>query len=51
MVFFSKVASCLVYILNGQMNIMYALWVGLWASVGGVIGSLALIVYVKFGGR
>lgn len=51
MVFFSKIASCLVYILNGQMKIMYALWVGLWASVGGVIGSLALIIYVKFGGR
>lgn len=33
------------------MNIEYALWVGLWASVGGVLGSLALIVYVKYGGR
>lgn len=51
MVFFSKIASCLVYILNGQMNILYALWVGLWASIGGVIGSLALIMYVKYGGR
>lgn len=51
MVFFSKIASCLVYILNGQLNIMYSLWVGLWASLGGVIGSLALIMYVKYGGR
>jgi hypothetical protein len=33
------------------MNMTYALWVGLWASVGGVIGSLALIIYVKYGGR
>jgi hypothetical protein len=29
----------------------YALWVGLWASIGGVAGSLALIIYVKYGGR
>lgn len=51
MIFFGKVASCLVYALNGQINIEYALWIGLWASMGGVLGSLALIVYVKLGGR
>lgn len=51
MVFFSKVASCLVYILNNQMNMLYALWVGLWATVGGVVGSFALILYLKTGGR
>ena len=51
MVFFSKIASCMVYILNDQMNLLYAFWVGLWASVGGVIGSFALIMYVKYGGR
>jgi hypothetical protein len=33
------------------MNIFYALWVGLWASVGGVLGSICLIVYLKFKGR
>ena len=41
----------MVYILNAQLNIEYALWVGLWATIGGVLGSLALILYVKFGGR
>ena len=51
MVFFSKIASCLVYILNGKMNILYAFWVGLWGSIGGVLGSLFLILYVKYGGR
>lgn len=51
LVFYGKVASCLVYVLNGQLNIMYSLWVGLWASVGGVIGSAALIIYIKFKGR
>jgi hypothetical protein len=51
MIFFSKVASCFVYIINGQMNLLYAMWVGLWASVGGVAGSIALILYVRYGGR
>lgn len=51
LVCFSKIASCLVYILNGKMNIFYALWVGLWASTGGVLGSLCLILYLKYKGR
>jgi uncharacterized membrane protein YfcA len=51
LVCFSKIASCLVYILNGKMNILYALWVGLFTSLGGVLGSLFLILYVKYGGR
>ena len=51
LVCFSKIASCLVYILNGKMNILYALWVGIFTSLGGVLGSLFLILYVKYGGR
>ena len=51
LVCFSKIASCLVYILNGKMNFFYALWIGLWACTGGVIGSLCLIIYIKYGGR
>lgn len=51
LVFYGKVASCLVYVLNGQLDIMYSMWVGLWATVGGVIGSGALILYVKLNGR
>jgi hypothetical protein len=51
LIFYGKVASFVVYILNGQLDILYSLWVGLWATVGGVIGSGALIVYVKFNGR
>lgn len=48
---YSKVASTIVYALNNLLNIQYALWVGLWASVGGFIGSIALVVYIRFGGR
>jgi len=48
---YSKIASTIVYALNGILNIYYALWVGLWACIGGFIGSGLLIVYIKFGGR
>ena len=51
MVFFSKVGSVVVYALNNTMDWSYGLWVGLWASLGGVAGSFFLILYVKYGGR
>lgn len=51
LVCFSKIASCLVYILNGRMNLSYAFWIGVFTSLGGVLGSLFLILYVKYGGR
>ncbi len=51
LVCFSKIASCLVYILNGRMNLSYAFWIGIFTSLGGVLGSLFLIIYVKYGGR
>lgn len=51
LVCFSKIASSLVYILNGKMNILYALWAGLFTSIGGLLGSLFLIFYIKYGGR
>lgn len=51
LVCYSKVASTVVYSLNGLMNWPYALWVGFWSCVGGLIGSILLIFYIKFGGR
>jgi uncharacterized protein len=51
LVCFSKIASSLVYILNGKMNILYALWAGLFTSLGGLLGSFFLIFYIKYGGR
>ena len=41
----------MVYILNNQLDIIYSLWVGLWATIGGVLGSAALIIYIKMKGR
>ena len=51
LVCYSKVASTVVYSLNGLMNWPYALWVGLWSCVGGLVGSILLIFYIKYGGR
>ena len=34
LVFFSKVASCFVYYLNGELDILYGLWIALWSTVG-----------------
>lgn len=48
---YSKVASTVVYALNNLLNIYYALWVGLWACVGGFLGSILLVVYIRLGGR
>jgi len=48
---YSKIASTIVYTLNGIMNWPYALWIGLWACLGGMIGSVFLILYIKYGGR
>ena len=48
---YSKIASTVVYTLNGIMNWPYALWIGLWACLGGAIGSVCLILYIKYGGR
>jgi uncharacterized membrane protein YfcA len=48
---FSKLATCLIYFLNGEMQIDYALWVSLWDSVGAVIGLSLLNFYVDKIGR
>lgn len=48
---YSKIASTVVYTLNGIMNWPYALWIGLWACLGGSFGSVGLILYIKYGGR
>ena len=51
LVTYSKIATSLVYFLNGEMNVFFALWIGLWAVVGGVTGAAATWVYMKLSGR
>ena len=51
LVFFSKVASCFVYYLNGELDILYGLWIALWSTVGMVIGLIGAQHYMKTSGR
>ena len=51
LVTFSKIASCLVYFLNEELDIPYGLWIGAWSTVGMVIGILLTTLYMKKTGR
>jgi len=51
LVTYGKIATTLIYFLNGQMNLFYSLWLGLWAIVGGVAGAGTTWFYMKVSGR
>ena len=51
LVTYSKVATSLVYFLNGEMNIGYALWLGFWSVFGSITGSACAWLYMKIAGR
>ena len=51
LVMFSKIASCFVYYLNGELNLIYGLWVALWSTVGMVLGLIGAQWYMKKNGR
>ena len=51
LVFFSKFASCFVYYLNGELEIAYGLWIGLFSTLGMIISLLYAQEYIKKSGR
>ena len=51
LVTFSKLASVLIYYLNGQLDVWYGLWIGFWSCVGMVVGLLLTQLYMKKTGR
>jgi uncharacterized membrane protein YfcA len=51
LVTYSKIATSLVYFLNGEMNVFFALWLGFWAVFGGVTGAACTWLYMKISGR
>ena len=51
LVTFSKIAACLIYFLNEELDIPYGLWIGAWSCVGMVIGILITNSYMKKTGR
>lgn len=51
LVTFSKVASCLVYLLNGELDLPYSFWLGAWATFGSVAGMWLTNLYMRMSGR
>ena len=51
LVFFSKVASCFVYYLNGELEIAHGIWIGFWSTIGMIISILYAQDYIKKSGR
>jgi len=51
LVTFSKIASVLIYFLNGQLDIYYGLWISLWSCVGILIGVGFTKYYMRKTGR
>ena len=47
---FSKIATCLIYLLYGLLMMDYALWIAVWSSIGAIIGLKGANWYMeKFG--
>jgi len=51
LVTFSKVASCTVYLLNGELDLPYSFWLGAWACFGSVVGMWGTNIYMRMSGR
>lgn len=47
LVSFSKIASCVVYGLNGQLDIDYCLWIGLWSVISSALSLYAADWYMR----
>jgi uncharacterized membrane protein YfcA len=47
LVFFSTASSSFVYFIYGILDIYYALWLGLWAVVGTIVGLYILATKMK----
>jgi uncharacterized membrane protein YfcA len=51
LVTFSKVATSVVYLVNGQLPLDYAGWLSFCSTVGSVLGVFATWAYMKKSGR
>lgn len=47
---FSKIATCVIYILYGLLQMDYGLWIALWSTLGAIMGLYGANWYMtKFG--
>src|SRR5690606_19140431 len=47
MILFSTIGSTIVYAIQGNLNIIFGLWIGFWTCVASVLGLYALDKIVK----
>ena len=48
---FSKVATCVIYFVNGELQMDYALWAAAWSAAGAIIGLIGANWYMAKYGR
>mmetsp|Transcript_9586 Transcript_9586/g.16107 ORF Transcript_9586/g.16107 Transcript_9586/m.16107 type:complete len:111 (-) Transcript_9586:73-405(-) len=48
---FSKIATCVIYFLSGELLVDYGLWISLWSCVGAVVGLKGANWYMEKFGR
>ena len=51
LVTFSKIASCLVYFLNDELDLGYGLWIGILSTIGTILSLFATRWYMRVSGR
>lgn len=48
---FSKIATCLIYLIYGLLQMDYALWIAAWSTVGAIMGLKGANYYMQRFGR
>lgn len=46
MITFSKIATCVIYFVNGKLMMDYGLWIAAWSMVGSIIGLYGANIYM-----
>ena len=48
---FSKIATCIIYFIYGELKMDYGLWIAAWSTIGAVLGLKGANWYMKKFGR
>ena len=48
---FSKIATCVIYFIEGLLMMDYALWVAAWSTLGAILGLVGANIYMEKFGR
>ena len=44
---FSKIAACLIYVIIGELQVDYGLWVSAWSTAGALLGLWGANIYMS----